>query len=142
MEGDLLRSSAQTWVNTVNCVGIMGKGVALRFKQAFPEMFKDYVARCENGEVVPGHPYLFRTLVPPWILNFPTKRHWRSRSRIEDIGVGLDHLLANYEAWEIESLAMPALGCGHGGLDWDLVRPVVLTKLEPIAIPVELYAPS
>jgi len=87
--GDILKSKAQTLINTVNCVGIMGKGIALEFKKRFPEMFEDYVEKCERKEVKPGLPYLYRSLFPTQILNFPTKDHWKSVSRISDIELGL-----------------------------------------------------
>jgi O-acetyl-ADP-ribose deacetylase (regulator of RNase III) len=83
--GDIFESKAQTIINTVNCVGIMGKGIAADFKKRYPEMFEDYAARCKRGGVKPGVPYLYRTLFPPQIINFPTKSHWRAMSRIEDI---------------------------------------------------------
>jgi hypothetical protein len=94
--GDLLASQAQTLVNTVNCVGVMGKGIALLFKDRFPEMFDDYRRRCDAGEVRLGRPYVWRGLLPPQVLNFPTKGHWRSVSRLDDIIAGLDHLEAHY----------------------------------------------
>ena len=90
--GDLFASQMQTLVNTVNCVGVMGKGVALEFKKRFPDMYQDYVARCAAKQVRLGQPYLFRQLVPPWILNFPTKDDWRSVSRLSDIVAGLEYL--------------------------------------------------
>ena len=139
--GDLFASKAQTLVNTVNCVGVMGKGVALEFRKRFPEMYKDYVARCARREVHLGEPYLFRTLVPPWILNFPTKDHWRSVSRLSDIVVGLEYLLRHYREWGITSLAVPPLGCGQGQLDWRVVGPTLYAYLDRLDIPVELYAP-
>lgn len=92
--GDILRSKAQTLINTVNCVGIMGKGIALEFKKRFPEMFDDYAQRCERKEVKPGVPYLYKTLLPPQIVNFPTKDHWKSVSQITDIERGLQRLLS------------------------------------------------
>jgi len=95
--GDLFESKAQTWVNTVNCIGVMGKGVALGFKQRFPDMFADYERRCQRGEVRLGRPYLFKQLVEPWILNFPTKQHWRQVTNLEDIIAGLEYLNAHYE---------------------------------------------
>src|SRR5216684_726913 len=98
--GDLFRSEAQTLVNTVNCVGIMGKGIALAFKERFPDMYKDYVARCERGEVRLGEPYLYKQLFGPWILNFPTKDHWRAVSRLSDIVAGLDYLTSHYKEWK------------------------------------------
>ena len=140
--GDVLSADAQTLVNTVNCVGVMGKGVALAFKQRFPEMFRDYARRCREGLVRLGEPYLFRPLVEPWILNFPTKDHWRSVSRLSDIEAGLEYLASHLTQWGITSLAVPPLGCGQGGLDWPTVGPVLYRRLEELAIPVILYAPE
>src|SRR6266508_6326123 len=137
----MFESDAQTLVNTVNCVGVMGKGIALEFKKRFPDMYADYVARCERGQVRLGEPYLYRTPVPPWILNFPTKDHWRSVSRLEDIIQGLDHLLQHYEEWGIKSIAVPPLGCGQGQLEWRVVGPTLYRYLSRMDIPVELYAP-
>jgi len=139
--GDILKSKAQTLVNTVNCVGIMGKGIALEFKEQFPDMFNDYVERCNRNEVRLGKPYLFKRLTPPWILNFPTKDHWRSVSRIEDIVKGLKYLFQHYKEWGITSLAVPPLGCGQGQLEWKIVGPTLYRYLNQLDIPVELYAP-
>ena len=138
---DLLKSNAQTLVNTVNCVGIMGKGIALEFKEQFPDMFNDYVERCNRNEVRLGKPYLYKRLTPPWILNFPTKGHWRSVSRIEDVVKGLKYLLQHYKEWGITSLAVPPLGCGQGQLEWKIVGPTLHRYLSQLDIPVELYAP-
>lgn len=140
--GDLFDSDAQTLVNTVNTVGVMGKGVALEFKKRFPEMYDNYVQRCRRGQVHLGQPYLYRRGSPPWILNFPTKDHWRSVSRLSDIVAGLDYLERHYRAWGIESLAVPPLGCGNGGLDWDVVGPTLHRHLRRLDIPVSLYAPA
>ncbi len=139
--GNLFDSSAQTWVNTVNCVGIMGKGIALEFKKRFPEMFKDYAVRCEKKLVKLGQPYLYKTLLPPWILNFPTKDHWRSTAKLDDIVKGLEYLNLKYSAWEIQSLAVPPLGCGEGQLEWRIVGPTLFRYLSKMPIPIELYAP-
>lgn len=139
--GDLLASKAQTLVNTVNTVGVMGKGVALLFKQAFPDMYAEYVVRCSRGEVQLGEPYLYKRVVPPWILNFPTKQHWRSVARLDDIVRGLEYLKRHYQDWGITSLAVPPLGCGQGGLEWRVVGPVLYKHLADLDIPVELYAP-
>ena len=141
LQGDLFASQAQTLVNTVNCVGVMGKGVALQFKKRFPEMFADYERRCAAGEVRLGEPYLWAPLVVPWVLNFPTKDHWRSRTRLADIEAGLAHLAACYRDWGIESLAVPPLGCGEGQLDWQVVGPTLYRELARLDIDVELYAP-
>jgi len=139
--GDILKSKAQTLINTVNCVGIMGKGIALEFKKRFPEMFKDYVERCERKEVKLGVPYLYRTLFPPQIVDFPTKDHWKSVSKISDIERGLQHLLRHYKEWGITSLAVPPLGCGNGQLEWRVVGPLIYRYVKQMDIPVEMYAP-
>ena len=139
--GNIFNSKAQTLVNTVNCVGVMGKGVALQFKKLFPEMYQDYVNKCKHKEVKLTRPYLYKQILSPWILNFPTKDNWRSVSRISDIIAGLKYLELHYKEWGITSLAVPPLGCGHGGLDWKIVAPVLYEHLSQLNIPVELYAP-
>ena len=138
---DILQSKAQTLINTVNCVGIMGKGIALEFKKRFPDMFKDYVARCEQRKVNLGIPYLFVRPAPPHIINFPTKDHWKSVSRIDDIEQGLQYLVKNYQAWNVTSLAIPPLGCGNGQLEWRAVGPLIYRYASQMEIPIELYAP-
>lgn len=139
--GDLLQSKTQTLINTVNCVGVMGKGIALEFKNRFPDMFEDYVRRCKAGEVRPGVPYLYRAVFPPQVVNFPTKDHWKSVSKIEDIEKGLKYLLDHYREWEITSLAVPPLGCGNGQLEWRMVGPMIYRYLSTMDIPVQMYAP-
>ena len=140
--GNLFESSTQTLVNTVNCVGVMGKGVALEFKKRFPEMFADYVARCERKQVRLGEPYLYEDQASGVrVVNFPTKDHWRSPSRLSDIERGLDYFVAHYKQWGIESVAMPPLGCGNGGLDWAEVGPLIYRKLHALPIKVNVYAP-
>jgi len=138
---DILKSRAQTLINTVNCVGIMGKGIALEFKERFPEMFDDYVRRCERKEVRLGVPYLYKTLFPPQIINFPTKDHWKSVSRLADIERGLQHLVSHYREWEVTSLAIPPLGCGNGQLEWKTVGPLIYRYSNQMDIPIDLYAP-
>jgi len=126
--GNLLEADAEALVNTVNCVGIMGKGIALQFKQAFPENFAAYRQACGLGEVRPGRMFTFETGAlsgPRYIINFPTKRHWRGRSRIEDIQAGLKALIEEVKTRGIRSIAVPPLGCGSGGLDWPEVRPLI-----------------
>jgi O-acetyl-ADP-ribose deacetylase (regulator of RNase III) len=139
--GDLFESDAQTLVNTVNCVGVMGKGVALGFKKRYPDMYKDYVKRCAAGQVRLGEPYLFRQMFAPWIVNFPTKGHWRSPSKLPDIVAGLDYFESHWREWGIESLAIPALGCNNGRLEWRVVGPILFRYLNRMDIPVDLYAP-
>jgi len=138
---DLFESRAQTLVNTVNCVGIMGKGVAAEFKKRFPAMFDDYKLRCDRGEVRLGEPYLYRDLTGTMIVNFPTKDHWRSVSRLSDIENGLDFFASHYEQWGVRSAAFPPLGCGNGGLEWVEVGPLIYSKLHVLKLDVELYAP-
>jgi O-acetyl-ADP-ribose deacetylase (regulator of RNase III)/uncharacterized protein YwgA len=140
-KGNVIESKAQTLVNTVNCVGVMGKGVALQFKERFPDMFKDYLARCHRGEVALGRPYIYKTGGRAWILNFPTKHHWRSVSSLQDIVLGLKYLRDHYKEWGVTSLAVPPLGCGQGKLDWRIVGRVLYQHLSQLDIPVELYAP-
>lgn len=139
--GDILQSKVQTLINTVNCVGIMGKGIALEFKNRFPEMFVDYARRCERGEVKPGVPYINKTLFPPYVINFPTKDHWKSASKITDIEKGLQYLLTHYKDWGVTSLAIPPLGCGNGQLEWRAVGPMIYKYANQMDIPVEIYAP-
>jgi len=138
---DLFESKCQTLVNTVNTVGIMGTGVALEFKKRFPDMYEDYVRRCAEGKVKLGEPYLYKRLMPPWILNFPTKKHWRSVSNLSDIIRGLKYLEQHYKEWGITSIALPPLGCGHGQLEWNIVGPTLYRYMKRFDIPVELYAP-
>jgi O-acetyl-ADP-ribose deacetylase (regulator of RNase III)/uncharacterized protein YwgA len=139
--GNIFESQAQTLVNTVNCVGIMGKGIAQEFKKRYPNMFKDYKNLCDKGEVHLGQPYIFKTLYDKAIINFPTKKHWRAMSRLDDIKKGLDIFIENYKQWGVTSVAFPPLGCGNGGLEWEIVGPVIYQKLSNIDIPVEIYAP-
>jgi O-acetyl-ADP-ribose deacetylase (regulator of RNase III) len=130
--GDILRADAEALVNTVNCVGIMGRGIALQFKNDFPENFKAYEAACEREEVQPGKMFVFetRTLTnPKFIINFPTKRHWKGKSRMEDIDSGLKALVEEIRTRSIRSIAIPPLGSGLGGLNWTDVRPRIVEAL-------------
>jgi len=123
--GDILAEDAEALVNTVNCVGVMGRGLALKFKRAFPENFLAYAAACRRGEVQPGRMFVFETGLlanPRYIVNFPTKRHWRGYSRIEDIEAGLKDLGEVIRSHGIRSIAVPPLGSGLGGLEWKEVR--------------------
>lgn len=139
--GNLLKSDAQTLVNTVNTVGVMGKGIALEFKRKFPDMYDDYVARCARKEVRLGSPYPYQLPDGRVVLNFPTKDHWRSVSRFDAIVDGLDALRSHYREWGIRSIAVPPLGCGNGQLEWRIVGPVLYRYLSKLDIPVELFAP-
>ena len=126
--GDILDEDAEALVNTVNCVGIMGRGIALQFKNAFPDNFKAYATACKNDEVQPAQMFVYKTeqlTNPHYIINFPTKRHWRGKSRIEDIESGLKSLAKEINKRKIRSIAIPPLGSGLGGLDWKEVRPLI-----------------
>ncbi len=123
--GDILSENAEAIVNTVNCVGIMGRGIALQYKKAFPENYEAYKAACDRNEIQPGKVFVFdtgRLTNPRYIINFPTKRHWRGTSRLEDVDIGLRALADQIRARKIKSIAIPPLGSGLGGLDWGVVR--------------------
>ena len=144
--GNLLDADTQALVNPVNCVGVMGKGLALQFKQAFPANYAAYRAAWGRGEVQPGRMFVTETGAqtgPQFLINFPTKRDWRSASRLDDIETGPTALVAEVEARDIHSLALPALGCGLGGLDWEAVGPRIVNAF--VALPgirVVLYVPQ
>ncbi len=144
--GNILRDDADAIVNTVNCVGVMGRGIALQFKKAWPENFKKYEEACRRGEVRPGRMFVFETgrLTPPrFIINFPTKRHWRGDSRIEDIEAGLIDLVRIIRENKITSIALPPLGSGLGGLDWPLVRARIEEALAALPeVDIRVYEPS
>ena len=146
VQGNLLEADAEALVNTVNCVGLMGKGIALQFKQAFPDNFKVYRSACDRGEVVPGRMLVVPTgncVGPRWIINFPTKRHYRHGSRLDDIRSGLVALVDEVERRMIASIAVPPLGCGNGGLDWAVVRPLIVAAFAPLpGVQVLLFAPT
>jgi O-acetyl-ADP-ribose deacetylase (regulator of RNase III) len=138
--GDILNADAEALVNTVNCVGVMGRGLALQFKRAYPANFRAYAAACARREIQPGRMFVFDTgepTNPRYIVNFPTKVHWRTRSRVEYIEVGLAALVAEILARQIRSIAIPPLGSGLGGLDWADVRPLIeraLTDLPQVDV--------
>jgi len=124
--GDILKAKTQALVNTVNCVGVMGRGIALQFSRAFPECFKEYRALCDHKKLHPGMMHvcdLNRLENPRFVINFPTKRHWKAKSKLEDIEAGLKALVELVKRRHIHSIAVPPLGCGLGGLDWGEVRP-------------------
>lgn len=139
--GDIFESKCKTIVNTVNCVGVMGKGIALEFKKRYPKMYNDYVEKCNLRLVKTGIPYIYDNGDGTTILNFPTKDHWRSPSRLSYVVEGLDWFLDNYEKLGITSIAFPPLGCGNGGLTWDVVGPIMYQKLNGLPISIEIYAP-
>ncbi len=139
--GNLFEGNAKTLVNTVNCVGVMGKGIAQEFKARYPTMYQDYAKRCQAKLVRPGEIYLFSDMLGTSIINFPTKKHWRSPSKLEDIIHGLNMFIEKYKDWGIESVAFPPLGCGNGGLEWEVVGPLMYQKLSELDIDIEIYAP-
>jgi len=126
--GDLLDDDAEAVVNTVNTVGVSGKGIALQFRQRYPRNEVAYRAAAKRGDIRLGAVFVFATALldgPKWIVNFPTKDHWRSRSRLEDIEAGLDDLVRFLREHHVRSVAVPPLGCGNGGLDWRQVEPLI-----------------
>ncbi|HZP83398.1 MAG TPA: macro domain-containing protein [Chthonomonadaceae bacterium] len=144
-QGNLLKAEVDALVNTVNTVGVMGRGVALQFKQAFPHNFRAYQAACRRGEVMLGHMFVTRTgqLRPEFIINFPTKKHWREQSRLETIRTGLVDLIAVVRRESIRSIALPPLGCGLGGLRWEDVHPLIVQAFSELPqVEVHLYPPG
>lgn len=145
-QGNILETDAEAMVNTVNTVGVMGKGIALQFKKAFPENFVAYKALCDRKELVPGHMFVYenRTLhEQKFIINFPTKRHWKGKSRMEDVESGLIALVNEVRTRGIRSIAIPPLGCGLGGLKWQDVRLRIERAFENLPdIQVILYEPA
>ncbi len=146
-QGDLLAAPTEALVNAVNTVGVMGKGIALQFRQTYPEMFTAYARACAKGDVHIGKMHVFDHGAANdrmrWIINFPTKRHWREPSRMADVEAGLIDLVATVERFEIRSIAIPALGCGLGGLQWVDVQPRIERAFAVLAnVRVLLYAPS
>jgi O-acetyl-ADP-ribose deacetylase (regulator of RNase III) len=144
-QGNLLEENIEAIVNTVNCVGVMGKGIALQFKQAFPENFKQYKKACDAKEVQPGKMFTTSTgmLFPKYIINFPTKRHWKGKSKIEDIQSGLKALVREVEQLNIQAIAIPPLGCGNGGLDWAKVKSMIVdTCAELSDVRVVIFEPA
>lgn len=139
--GDIFQDKAQTMVNTVNCVGVMGKGVALEFKRRYPKMYDEYVELCKQGQVRLGQPYYYSDLIGTSIINFPTKDHWKSPSRLSYIESGLKWFVENYRNLGIRSIAFPPLGCGNGGLSWENVGPLMFKYLRDLPIDITIYAP-
>lgn len=145
--GNLLDSRADAVVNTVNTVGIMGKGIALMFKEAFPANFREYEAACKRGDVRTGKMFVTERpalMGPPrWIINFPTKQHWRGKTRLEWIEAGLEALRNVILEKKIASIALPPLGCGNGGLEWGVVRPLIERALADLPdVDVIVYEPT
>lgn len=139
--GNIFETNMKTLVNTVNCVGVMGKGIAKDFKDRYPAMFDEYVSLCDKKILKPGVPYHYSDLLGNSIINFPTKDHWKSPSKLSYIVEGLDWFIKNYKQLNIKSIAFPPLGCGNGGLNWEMVGPIMYKELKNLPIDVEIYAP-
>lgn len=145
VKGNLLEDSAEAYVNTVNTVGVMGKGIALQFKQAFPEVFKQYEKACKKGLIQVGNMHVTEVVgfaSPRYVINFPTKEHWRNPSKLEYIEEGLKDLVRVVKDLKIQSIALPPLGCGNGGLDWRQVRPMIVEAFQTLDVTVHLYEPA
>jgi O-acetyl-ADP-ribose deacetylase (regulator of RNase III) len=145
-QGNILKADAQAFVNTVNCVGVTGRGVALQFKKAFPVNFTAYEIACKEGQVQPGKMFIYdlnRICNPRFIINFPTKRHWKAKSLIGDIKLGLVDLIHIIKEKQIHSIAIPPLGCGLGGLAWEEVKPLIIDAFDSIPeVGVFLFEPA
>ena len=146
-QGDLLKQDdVDAIVNAVNCVGVMGKGIALQFKHRWPANFTEYTAACKAGKVRPGCMFIYALgglIQPHHIINFPTKDHWRDGSRIQFIEEGLVDLVAQVRRLGIRSIAIPPLGCGNGGLRWSDVLPLIQAAFEPLhEVEVRLFEPE
>ena len=143
--GNMLKADVEALVNTVNCVGVMGKGIALQFKQAFRDNFQAYANACRKGEVKPGLVFIFptdRMINPKYIINFPTKRHWKEKSKLEYIEQGLNALIKEVRRLGIKAIAIPPLGCGYGGLKWPVVRNLIETAFNQLPdVQVLLFEP-
>lgn len=126
VSGDIWQTSAKAIVVPVNTVGVAGKGLALQCKRLYPEWYVAYRKACERKEIKPGRVWVWSSEDGRYIIAFPTKEHWRQSSRLNDIRLGLYHLVRVMRAYEIPSIAIPALGCGLGGLEWDVVRSMIL----------------
>lgn len=144
--GNILHADVEALVNTVNCVGIMGRGIALQFRKAFPANYKAYRAACDRKELHPGMMFVYeqsKHTNPRFIINFPTKRHWKGKSRNEDIEVGLKALIDEVKNRDILSIAIPPLGCGLGGLNWSEVRPRIEQAFQSLPeVRVLLFEPT
>jgi len=138
VKGDIFESKALVIVNTVNCKGVMGKGLALAFKQRYPEMFLVYQEECKTGKIRIGRPSLYKESTP-WILNFPTKDNWKANSKIEYLEKGLEYFIANYKKVGIKSIAFPKLGAQNGKLSWDDVGPLMAKYLGNLDIDIYIY---
>jgi len=142
--GNLFKEKVDAIVNAVNCVGVAGKGIALQFKKLYPYNFQLYKQACNNHKIKIGKMFITKNLhlhQPKYIINFPTKNHWREESKIEYISKGLDDLADKIQKLNINSIAIPALGCGCGGLEWKQVKNIIKKKLENLDMNIFLFAP-
>jgi len=132
----------QAITNPVNCLGVMGAGMAKTFRDRFPVMYEDYRRKCKAKQIKIGEPDLYKDASGKWILNFPTKYHWKNPSELRYIEAGLDYLVNHISVWGITGLAVPALGCGLGGLSWSKVGPIMTKAFSKLNIPIEIYMPQ
>ena len=139
--GDIFKSNCQTIVNPINCEPVMGKGLALRFKKKYPKMFQYHKEKCENNDVKIGIPYIYQISDRKQILNFPTKKYWKNDSKIAYIEDGIQYIIDHKDELNIKNIAIPALGCGLGNLEWEKVKELLL-KLEVLEINIEIYEPQ
>ena len=143
-KGNLLLDKSQALVNTVNCVSVMGKGLAKEFKWRYPENYYLYVKACHSKKVVIGRMFITNGLdngQPRYIINFPTKLHWRNDSKLDYIDEGLIDLVKQISRLNITSIAIPPLGCGNGGLNWEIVRPKIIEAVKDLDVEVTIYCP-
>lgn len=142
--GDMFEDDSDVRVNTVNCVGVMGKGVALAFRNKYPKMFLEYKQACKNGSIRPGKLQVWKGDDHAWVVNFPTKRHWRDKSRYSDIADGLKALREYLMSLGHVKVSIPALGCGHGGLDWNTVKTMIESSLSGLGaqVLIRVYSPE
>ena len=144
VKDNIFWSSAEALTNPVNCVGIMGKGLAADFRDRFPENHIQYKLACQANDLRIGHPFVHKEMrgLPKYIVNFPTKEHWRNNSKLEDIDTGLANLVKLIESYKIKSIAIPALGCGLGGLEWEDVKQLIEKNLSDLDVKVYVHPPE
>lgn len=144
-KGNLLEDTSEALVNTVNTVGVMGKGIALQFKQAFPEVFREYEKACKKNEVKTGEMHVVHTnslVSPRYVINFPTKQHWKEKSKMSYVVEGLKDLVRTVHELNIQSIPIPPLGCGNGGLEWSEVKPLIEKAFQSLLVEVHVYEPA
>ena len=139
-DGDIFKDTSKAIVNAVNCIGAMGKGIALKFKEKYPNNYIAYKTACDNKEVKIGKMFIYKEN-NKIIINFPTKQHWYNDSRIEYIEEGLKDLVKVLYSLNIESIVMPAIGCGNGGLSWELVKKTIKEYLLDVDMNIIVYNP-